>query len=363
MPLRPLSYGLALLCLLPLASAQAAPQTRMLFLVTIDGLRWQEVFRGADPRLVADSAYVDHPEQLGRRFWADTSEERRLRLMPFLWTAISRHGQIYGNVDRGNRVALRNRHRLSYPGYSELLTGVADDRRITGNQRHHNPNVTVLEALQRQPDLRQRVAVFASWDLFPWIVNAPRSGIPVNAGLQPATGPALSRRERALNAQLAQLAHPWRRVRRDTLTHQFAMAYLERARPRVLYLAYGEPDEFAHAGDYADYLRSVRRIDDYLRELWSWAQAHASYRGRTTLIITTDHGRGEGDRWRDHGAELPGSGLSWLAILGPDTPALGEISDRTTLYSTRIASTAAALLGVDFSPATDAGHPIPEALP
>jgi bisphosphoglycerate-independent phosphoglycerate mutase (AlkP superfamily) len=114
-------------------------------------------------------------------------------------------------------------------------------------------------------------------------------------------------------------------------------------------MGYGETDEWAHAGRYDRVLRSTRAVDDYLRELWAFVQSHPDYRGRTTLIVTTDHGRGRTIRdWGNHGREVEGAEEMWLAVIGPDTPALGERRNAASLTQSQIASTVAALLGHDW---------------
>ena len=84
------------------------------------------------------------------------------------------------------------------------------------------------------------------------------------------------------------------------------------------------------------------------------------YRGSTTLIFATDHGRGEGgEDWKGHGARLPDSKYNWMCFLGPDTRALGERSHTAPLTQNQIAATLATLLGEDYP----RGKPIGEVLP
>jgi len=76
-------------------------------------------------------------------------------------------------------------------------------------------------------------------------------------------------------------------------------------------------------------------------------QAMPEYRGTTTFIITTDHGRGSGpEKWRDHGKDVDGAEDIWIAVLGPDTPALGERAQAGPVTQSQVAATIAALLGV-----------------
>ena len=102
------------------------PATRNVVLVTADGVRWQEVFRGADETLLNQKdGGVSDVDALRRDFWRRTPEARREALMPFLWSVVARQGQIYGNRDKGSPAKVANGMNFSYPGYNELLTGCA----------------------------------------------------------------------------------------------------------------------------------------------------------------------------------------------------------------------------------------------
>ena len=54
---------------------------------------------------------------------------------------------------------------------------------------------------------------------------------------------------------------PWDSVRHDAYTVRFAMDHLARHRPRVLYLALGETDDWAHDGRYDRVLETYTRTD------------------------------------------------------------------------------------------------------
>lgn len=314
----------------------------------MDGLRWQELFGGAVDSMVANSALTGDQERIRMDYLAPTREERRQRLMPFFWDSIAVNGQVYGDRTVGNLVDCRNPYWFSYPGYNEILTGVADPD-IDSNDKEWNENVTVLEWLNEQPGYRGRVAAFASWDVFDWIVNEKRSGLPVNSGYNLAEG-ELSEREVYLNKLQQQAPLLWSSVRPDFLTHNFMMAYLEREHPRVVYISYGETDDFAHEGSYNRYLDAARATDHMWRDLWTYLQQDEHYRGKTSLVFTTDHGRGDSPmtEWKGHGQDYGGSDAIWIAIIGPDTPARGVVTDEAQLYQDQIARSVAALLGLDF---------------
>ena len=130
---------------------------------------------------------------------------------------------------------------------------------------------------------------------------------------------------------------PWDSVRHDVYTTRFALAHLARYRPRVLYLALGETDDWAHDGRYDRVFEAYARSDAYLKELWTWLQSQPDYRGRTSLLITTDHGRGRTPAdWKRPRREHPGSGDTWVAFVSPDWSKRG--SGATMRRSRRVSS-------------------------
>jgi len=342
---------LAALCLVGLAGGVSAATVENVVLVTWDGLRWQELFGGADARLLDPEAKANkNPEDVKARHWADTPEARREKLLPFIWGTIAKEGQLFGHAESGSPAVCSNGLYFSYPGYSEILTGIADPN-INSNAKENNPNVTVLEWLQGRPGFEDGVAAFTSWDVFPYIINAERSGIPVNAGWVPLTVSNDPARLRFLNEVAEESPHYWPSVRFDYTTFHGAVEYVKARQPRVLYLALGETDDWAHDGRYDMYLDSAKRSDDYVRRLWELLQTLPQYAGKTALIMTTDHGRGDTvDDWRSHGESVPGAERVWMTLLGPGIPAKGIVKDTPATLS-QVAATVAALLGEDFTAA------------
>lgn len=343
------------------ARPSAAQKTENILLITYDGLRWQEVFDGVDETMLnpRTGAVKDIPS-VRREFWAEAAEERRAKLLPFFWETIAKHGQVYGDPEHDSEVTVTNGRYFSYPGYNEILTGKADHG-IASNAKRPNKNVTVLEWLNQQPKFTGRVAAFCSWDVFPYIINEERSGVPVNAGWEPLPGEA--QRTKWLNRMANEIPQYWGGVRYDVFTFEGALDHLKRRKPRVLYVGFGETDDWAHSGRYDLYLDSARRTDAYVRRLWETMQSMPQYRGKTTLIMTTDHGRGNTpDDWNGHGADTPGSERIWMAVMGPDTPAKGHVSG--DYRQDQVAATVAALLGLDYAAAlSEAGDPLHSALP
>jgi hypothetical protein len=161
-------------------------KTENVILITLDGMRWQEIFSGAEKRLITKK-FVSDSAQLMKKFWDENPNKRRELLMPFFWTTISKEGQLYGNRNLGNKVNVSNNQWFSYPGYNEILTGSADNARVTSNDKFDNPNTNVLEFINKQKGFEGKVAAFTSWDVFPSIINSKRNGILVNSGIVNAT--------------------------------------------------------------------------------------------------------------------------------------------------------------------------------
>lgn len=368
------------LVLLLCASASASAvgdtlATRNVVLITLDGLRWQELFRGVDEALAHDDRFVKNSELVNQFRHAEAAISRQ-KLMPFMWQNIARDGVLIGNRDRGSSVSVTNGWHFSYPGYSEILCGYADDR-IDSNQAEWNSNVTVLEWLNQPSRLNGSVAAFGSWDVFPYIINEQRSKIPVNAGFRSAVGDNLSQREMLLN-QLQEDTHsPWHNVRLDVFTHHYALEYMRREQPVLMYIAYGETDDFAHDGRYDFYLEAAHRADAFISDVWQFLQSTPKYKGTTTLVITTDHGRGTDplETWQHHASAkavqgylgalkqyeegIVGSEQTWIAAIGPDTAPQGVVRGGDEVLANQIAATVAALLGFDYRQAVPkVGKPV-----
>jgi hypothetical protein len=344
----------ALLLAVTSAFAAGATKTRNVILVTIDGLRWQEVFRGADATLLNPdkTAGGGVPESnlaaLRTDFWADSAEERRKKLLPFFWGTIATGGQVYGNRDAGSPASVLNTEWISYPGYNELLTGRPDPL-ITTNTPLPNRNVTVLEWLNGRPGFTGRVAAAAAWNVFGPILNVPRSRLPVFLTQQQSAPGRVSPRIAEIERWMADIPPIAPTENFDAFVYHAAVDMIDTHRPRVFLLALGEPDEWAHARRYDHYLRSIQRCDRFIRQFWEQLQALPQYRDTTTLVLTPDHGRGvNGADWTSHSKKVPRADETWLAAFGPDTPALGERRDTAAVHQAQIAATVAALLGEDF---------------
>jgi hypothetical protein len=355
-----------LLALLLAATTHAADlKTQNIFLFTTDGLRWQEVFTGAEKELISqEHGGVKNPEALEKQFWRETPEERRAALLPFFWNKIASEGQLYGNLTKGSSSQITNQMKFSYPGYNEILTGFADPL-IDSNAKKPNQNFTVLEWLHRQPGFGGKVAAYSAWDVIPYIINRDRCGFPVMGGWEPVPELEPNPRQQLLNELIADTTRPNAAEVIDSFLYQAAREHLLRHQPRVMFIGFLETDAWGHAGRYDNLLNSAHAVDQYIQRFWELLQSMDQYRDKTTFIISTDHGRGSGPaNWKNHGKAIEGAEDMWMAFLGPDTPPLGERTDCERVTQSQIAATLAALLGQDYHAAVErSGPPIQAVLP
>ena len=341
-------FAAVLLCFV--AGTGWAQQTRNVVLIVSDGLRWQEVFTGADSLLLdaKNGGNWEHEAILRKKYWRDDVNERRKLLFPFLWGTVAAEGQMIGNQTKGSVAHVSNKFWFSYPGYNEMSVGIPSDA-INSNEFGPNPNVSVFEWLNKQPDLKGKVAVFATWNAFDDIFNRPRSGLQFQTGWN-TPRPSGDKSKDALLKEMFQSSTRFDEEDPPNLyMHVALLDYVKQHHPRVLFVGYGETDNWAHQGRYDLVLDSAHRVDGFIKQLWDTMQAMPQYRGTTTFIVTADHGRGSGPvEWKEHGVEEKGSENVWMAVIGPDTPALGERHDIRPVVQAQIAATVAALVGRDY---------------
>jgi hypothetical protein len=338
------------------AHNRASAAATNVVVVTIDGFRWQELFTGAGREYFKPSS-DGKPTAAEQRFWRDDPEARREALLPFFWRTIAKDGVVFGDPSRQSLVHLTNGLWFSYPGYNEMLTGAADPR-VDSNNKVPNPNVSVLEWLNTRPGFEGRVYAVGDWDVLPFILNVDRSKLPVGS-MQPVPAP-MTDREREIDDLADDLPAYWNGVVFDAPVMQAALESLRVRQPRVLYVMLGETDEWAHGGRYDMYLDAAFRSDRFIGRLWQTLQSLPNYRGRTTLLLTTDHGRGATVKdWTDHGRDVPAAERTWMAMMGPGVTQPG-VRDGVTITTSQLAATIAAVVGEDYRAAVPkAAAPLP----
>ncbi len=280
-------------------------------LVTLDGVRWQEIFTGADPALAGEAGLPGGPHRSARG------------LTPNLHRLFFDGGTVLGDPELGERFLASGPRFVSLPAYVEIMTGAVSG--CAGNDCQPDVPWTIAsEIARRTPE--QGAAVFSSWGTISRAVG-PGENMFLAAGRHP-DDPAP--------------AYPGHGdYRPDRRTAALALEHLRRRRPGLLWVALGDTDEWAHRRDYRGYIEALRFSDAFVGELCAHLDEMGDYGARTAVFVTTDHGRDAG--FADHGG--PESAAVWLMARGKGLSAKGAAALRTPRHLRDIAPTIAALRG------------------
>jgi hypothetical protein len=333
----------ALVLLLGLVSTvhAASPTPGNVIFVTIDGVRWQEFFNG-----------VRKPIRAKKR--------RGTELFPAVKGAAARgEAWIYGAGNTLGTFRIANEAALSLPGYRTILSGEFEDRCKT----NHCANIdreTIFDGLIDQGFAREDVAAFTSWDgLGHALERHPgRISRDVEHGEYPTSGVSASEASSAeAIAQLDRADPPSWSGRRDRYTYALARLYLANHRPRFLYVSLLDSDELGHRDEYRDYADSLLQYDEWITELRNTLAQMGEYGENTSIVLTTDHGRGRGWFWTSHGKSLPSAFRTWAVVIpSPRLRAAGARPRLSEEYSQLdLRPTLEGLLGL--TPTKDALHP------
>ena len=330
------------------------------FIITTDGLRWQEVFKGMDSLIAVDTRF-NQDDSLGlfKQFWNNDGLKRRALLMPFFWNTVQSQGQLYGNRILDSKVDNANIYWFSYPGYSELLTAQTDTA-INSNDYPPNPYENVLEHFNKKSAYKNKVAAFGSWNAFDRILNEKRSGFPVINALDNNASALDLPQMRLIHQMIMTGFRPFGNSEiLDVFTHYQALTYLKSKKPKAFFISYGDTDEWAHHGDYKFYLDALHQFDGWVEEIWKFVQSDPFYKNKTTLLITTDHGRGDikKEEWTSHGQKISDAHQTWFAFIGPRIKPLGEMKNTEPIYQKQLVPTLMKLVGETFLPKHITGEP------
>ncbi len=331
--------------------SQTITPNKKVIVITTDGLRWEDVFNGLDTAILNKKAF-QHADSTATaiNFGGTTSEERRKKLMPFFWSTIVEKGQIHGNRNKGSFVDNSNPYWFSYPGYSEILTGQVDTA-VNSNEYKPNPNTNFFEYLNTLPFYKNKVIAFGAWDAFKRILNEKRSGFPVINGNHVDSALPKDPQMKLLASLIEESYQPFGKDETlDVFIKYQSLHYLKTKKPNAMYISFGETDELAHAGNYPEYLKAANRFDAFLKEIYNFINTDPEYKGKTVILITTDHGRGDliKSQWTSHGQKVKDSHQIWYAMLGSGVDNLGEITINEQVFQKELIHKVAKIINVSF---------------
>ncbi len=325
-------------------------KTRNVILLTLDGVRTQEIFTGLDETIAVHDAQQVYSEiaEVRARYPGATAEQRRAALMPNFWNLLAPQGQVFGNASYGNHVKVQNPVLWSSPGYVEMMTG--GPKEVSDNEARRYPWSTAMEVAKKQLGLDyHQVAQIGSWTGYSLAAASQDDAFLMVGTFDKVPAPFSTPELDKLAALRSEVMGLWSEGSDDVLTFRMAQNYLLTHQPRLLWIALVNSDDWAHADRYDRYLDYLHLVDGLIGELWQTVQSMDAYRDKTTLIITTDHGRGlQGTDWAEHDIGIPGSADIWLAVIGPATSNIGEVKTPETLYQGQVAATMLQYLGLDY---------------
>lgn len=282
-------------------------------IVTIDGVRWQEIFTGTD-------VFRTNEPPLDAR-----------SLTPNLHRLGERSGAFLGAPGKGE-IAASGPNYVSLPGYMEILGG-----RPARCQDNKCARVSLPTLLDEARTAGAKVAAYSSWETI---------------GLAASVAPGAF--EMSCGRHNDESIDPWPgegEYRPDRFTSEAAIAYYAKERPDVFFLGLGDPDEHAHRGDYAGYVNALRRADETVGRLLELVDR------KTTVVVTADHGRAI---TFDHHGGMPEAGRVWMVAAGPRFNARGTVMSPHPRRLADIAPTLRVVMGLPADNAEKSGAPIDE---
>ncbi len=279
-----------------LATEWLDPSIANVILVMVDGVRWQEVFRGIDPDL-----------------GAALNAEETAPFFEWLKGKALTQGFLWGNLDRGDDVRVANPSWKSLPAYQSIFAGATQP--CISNSCGRVPVTTLQERLvdaNGAEFTHDEVVTIASWEKIALAVEHEEGKSFVNTGIKDLADGGSDEELAAINREQAKDAPPWSDARFDRYTFRHALRYLKKHEPRFMFISFDDADELGHLNKYSEYIKSLRFYDQAMRTLVETVDGMKEYGESTTILLTTDHGRGLKGEWIGHGSGIAGSDRVWI---------------------------------------------------
>jgi len=303
-------------------SLRRDPAERVIIIV-LDGVRWQDFFDLPEERLRPDD---DKPQPF--QYYAEILSEK---------------GVTFGNQSLGSTAQMTLpgffSRRKSLPSYQAILSGFAQP--CPDNDCPRISVETLPQSLARRLALpAKKVAVISSWPGLSRAAASNPDGIHLDAG------------EKKLHHNGTESMV----TRSDERTAEVALEHLKKYSPVFLFVVFDAADHAAHEGDLSLYIEELRRLDGIIMKFFqTLSEMGTEAREHTTIIVTTDHGRGSwGPLWRFHSAIYNAQDI-FIAAIGPNTVGLPTATPKPrTIYHADLRPTVEILLGLEPS---ECAHP------
>lgn len=271
--------------------------------ITLDGVRWQDVYQTKD-------------------------------YFPKLWGKHAKRLVFYGKPHSNTTMEVASIP-ISLPSYQSQTTGKI--QLCENNQCGRVKEKTLPEYLIEDRHFgKQDVVIFSSWTPIGDAVESKPGTTYCNNGNIPVTDP-ITHKPDTIMAELnyKQKNHlpelPLDRF--DIYTVPQALHYFEKYQPKFMWLSLGDADEDAHANNLQKYYKQLGFYDNALDKLFTTLKA--MHKDKDTLVIvTTDHGRGNGKNWNFHGPKYPESKRTFAFVMNGELVPVkkdGNITHYSTL--------------------------------
>ena len=300
-------------------------------LLMVDGVRWQEVFHGPDPLL----APIINPliDPLNDSQMGEFNIFKNI-IFKNIFSSLGKTAFISGDRKKGSENTISNPVMVSLPAYQSIMAGKTTDCR--NNSCGRIEIETLQERIQRELKLKKtEVATIASWSKISISVEHLKGKTLVNAGLQPLLEGEMNATTLELNKKQNEDRPPWSE-RKDEYTFSHALNYLKNNKPRFLFISLNDSDEFAHQGEYSKYISTLKGYDDKIKTLLNTLDGMGAYGQATSVIVTTDHGRGDAGNWKNHGSGNPESKYIWIYGRNPALAKSQQRAESTSLGYTHL---------------------------
>lgn len=282
--------------------------------MTFDGTRWQEIF-------------LDHS------------------YLQTFWKKYANRVNFYGMPDTNTNMSVASIP-ISLPSYQSQMAGSIQP--CFGNSCGRIKVQTLPENIKDKLQLKkQDVAIFASWYDITYSAEHIAGSVFTNTGNTPVYDPVTKIADPAMyKLNMQQFNHSLSgQSRPDPDTFAQAMHYFETYKPRFLWISLNDSDEEAHKGNLEGYHNAIRFFDYTLDEVFTKLKA-MNIENETMVIVTTDHGRGNGIFWTQHGPEIPASKQTWAFVMNGNLKPMSQNGDIKNYNTLSIRPTVEAALGV-----------------
>ncbi|MDR0193537.1 MAG: alkaline phosphatase family protein [Myroides sp.] len=216
-------------------------------------------------------------------------------------------------------------------GHTALITGVYDSIQNNGKELPSNPSV-LQHWLQQSKKDSNKAWVIASKDKLEVLNNTKHPDW---------TGKYMPKADAGTSGNPSS-------YRDDAVTIANFKKVITTDQPNVVVINLKDVDSYGHANKKDEYIKAIKTTDQSIKEIWDFLQSQPNYKGKTTLMVSNDHGRhsdGIKDGFVNHGDACVGCRHIEFFAMGPDFKKDAVIA--TGNYEQiDVANTMAELLGV-----------------